>query len=224
MAISNINFDEISESDLLEQISAGVPEGILVDYKREMYGRSDADAKEFLKDVSSFANTAGGHLIIGVDEAAGTPTRITPLHGDSDQDLQRLENLSRDGLEPRISGLRIRALPINGGGYVLILRIPKSWNPPHRVSARNTNRLYGRNSAGAYEFSVEELRVVFTSAASALDRVRAFRAERLAKIDSGDAIVPLAIAVGWFFILCRRPHSDLVARSIWGKHIKLTNY
>lgn len=191
MAISNINFESISESDLLEQISTGVPEGILVDYKREMYGRNDADAKEFLKDISSFANTAGGHLIIGVDEAAGIPTGISALRGDADQDLQRLENLARDGIEPRISGLRMRALPVNGG-YVLILRIPKSWNPPHRVSARNTNRIFGRNSAGTYEFSVEELRIVFTTAATAFDRARAFRAERLARIDAGEAVVPLA--------------------------------
>lgn len=192
MALSNINFDGISEADLVEPISTGVPEGVLVDYKREMYGRSDADAKEFLKDLSSFANTAGGHLIIGIDETAGIPTGISALQGDADQDLQRLENLARDGIEPRISGLRMKSVPINGGGYVLILRIPKSWNPPHRVSARNTNRIYGRNSAGTYEFSVDELRVVFTSAANALDRVRAFRAERLARIDSGEAIVPLA--------------------------------
>jgi hypothetical protein len=191
MSISNKNFDGLSEADLTEQISAGVPEGVLVDYKREMYGRSDTDIKEFLKDVSSFANTSGGHLIIGVDEAGGIPTAITALNDDPDQDLQRLENLVRDGLEPRISGLRMKSLSINGGGYVLVLRIPKSWNPPHRVSARNTNRIYGRNSAGAYEFSVEELRVIFTSAASALDRVRLFRAERLTKIDSGDAIAPL---------------------------------
>src|SRR5215204_1022821 len=168
MTLSNINFDNVSERDLLEQIAAGAPEGVLLDYKREMYGRGDADVKEFLKDVSSFANTAGGHLIIGVDEAAGIPTGITALNDDADQDLQSLENLARDGVEPRIAGLRMKALPISTGGYVVILRIPKSWNPPHRVSARNTNRLYGRNSAGAYEFSIDELRVVFTSAASAL--------------------------------------------------------
>src|SRR5258708_33933805 len=117
MALSNIDFEGISEPDLIEQISAGVPEGVLIDYKREMYGRTDADAKEFLKDVSSFANTAGGHLIVGVDEAAGIPTRITPLQGDFGQDLQRLENLSQVGIEPRISGLRIRSLPITDDGY-----------------------------------------------------------------------------------------------------------
>lgn len=192
MSLSNIAFENISEADLAEQIATGVPEGVLVDYKREMYGNGDADVKEFLKDLSSFANTAGGHLIIGVSENGGVPTGVHPLSGNSDKDLQRLENLARDGIEPRISGLQIKSVQIGAGGYVLVLRIPRSWNPPHRVSARNTNRIYGRNSAGAYEFSVEELRAVFTAAASALDRVRAFRFERLAKIDSGDAIVPLA--------------------------------
>jgi hypothetical protein len=196
MALSSISFEDISERDLLEQIQTGVPEGVLFDYKRDMYSRGDSDVKEFLKDISSFANTAGGHLIIGVDETGGVPTGISALTADSDQELQRLENLARDGIEPRIAGLRMKAVPITAGGFVLVLRIPKSWNPPHRVSARNTNRIYGRNSAGAYEFSVEELRVVFTSAASALDRIRAFRAERLAKIDSGEAIVPLAQNLG----------------------------
>jgi hypothetical protein len=187
VSISNLDFEEIAERHLIEQIQVGVPEGVLVDYKKENYGRTDADIKEFLKDVSSFANTAGGHLIIGIDESDGAPIKINALAGDPDQELQRLENLARDGIEPRISGLRMKSIPISGGGSVIVLRIPKSWSPPHRVSARNTNRIYGRNSAGAYEFSIEELRVVFTSAASALDRVRAFKAERLAKIDSGEA-------------------------------------
>jgi predicted HTH transcriptional regulator len=106
MALSHISFDDLSERDLLDQIQAGVPEGVLVDYKREMYGRTDADVREFLKDLSSFANTAGGHLIIGMDETAGIPTVLTPLIGmDSDQELQRLENMARDGLEPRIAGI-----------------------------------------------------------------------------------------------------------------------
>jgi Putative DNA-binding domain len=225
MALSNKSFEEISESDLNDQVSARVPEGVLLDYKRDLYGRSDADVREFLKDVSSFANMSGGHLIIGIDENAGVPTRVCPLAGDPDQELQRLENLARDGIEPRIARLRMRAVPINAGGFLLVLRIPKSWNPPHRVGAKNTNRIYGRNSAGAYEFNVEELRVVFTSAATSLDRVRAFRAERLAKIDSGEAIVPLArIAVGSFFILFQRLPSVSRAKLIWKELLPLSSY
>jgi Schlafen, AlbA_2 len=112
MALSSISFEDISERDLLDQIQTGVPEGVLLDYKRETYGGGDADVKEFLKDVSSFANTAGGHLIIGIDETGGVPTAISALDGDSDKELQRLENLARDGIEPRIVGLRMRAVPI----------------------------------------------------------------------------------------------------------------
>ena len=155
-----------------------------------MYGPRETTSKNFRRKSLSFANTSGGHLIIGIDEDGGVPIAITP-HGHSDQDLQRFENLARDGIEPRISGLRMGSVAVEGG-YVIVLRIPESWSPPHRVSARNTNRIFGRNSAGAYEFSIEELRIVFTSAANTLDRVRAFRAERLARIDSGEAIVPLA--------------------------------
>ena len=191
MAISGKSFEDIKESDLLDQIQAGVPEGVLVDYKRDTYGRADGDVKEFLKDVSSFANTSGGHLFIGIQETAGVPTEIKALSGNPDEELQRLENLARSGLEPPIAGLRMKTVSISTGGFVLVARIPKSWNPPHRVNAKNTNRIYGRNSAGAYEFSIDELRVVFTSAATALDRIRAFRFERLTKIEAGEAIVPL---------------------------------
>src|SRR5215204_4027733 len=106
MSLSNISFEDISERDLLDQIQAGVPEGPVVEYKRDMYGRADGD--EFLKDVSSFANTLGGHLIIGMDESAGIPNKISALTSDPDQELQRLENLARDGIEPRIVGLRMK--------------------------------------------------------------------------------------------------------------------
>ena len=61
------------------------------------------------------------------------------------------------------------------------------------ISARKTNRIYARNSTGAYELSVEELRVLFASGATTIDRMRAFKAERLARIDAGEAIVPLIV-------------------------------
>jgi Putative DNA-binding domain len=192
MALSNVSFEAISERDLQDLVTAGVPEGVLIDYKLQTYGRTDAEKNEFLKDVSSFANTAGGHLVIGMAESSGLPTAIAPLSGvDPDQELQRLESLARDGIEPRIVGIRMKAVLLTGGGIVIAVRVPKSWNPPHRVSARNTNRIYGRNSAGAYELSIEELRTLFASGATASDRMRAFRAERLARIDSGEAITRL---------------------------------
>lgn len=147
--LANKEFDEIGESDLRQLVEAGVPEGRLVEYKSAAYETGDAGTKEFLKDISSFANSSGGHLIIGMQEAAGGAYALTPLMDiDPDRELQRLENLVRDGLEPRVVGIRMKSIPIDGG-YVFVIRTPKSWNPPHRVSARGRNRFYARTSAGA---------------------------------------------------------------------------
>ncbi len=73
MSILRAAFDSISESDIDQLVSDGIREGLLIEYKRDMYGNADADKREFLKDLSSFANSSGGHLLIGVDEAQGVP-------------------------------------------------------------------------------------------------------------------------------------------------------
>ncbi|MBF8277764.1 MAG: ATP-binding protein [Candidatus Brocadiaceae bacterium] len=200
MSLGTLNFDDISEGDLKELIDNGVPEGLKIDYKRDFYGASDNDKKEALKDVSSFANSFGGHLIIGMDENGGIPTEITGLHRiNADTEIQRLENLVRDGLEPRITGLKIKAILLKSGNSVILIRIPKSWNPPHRVSARNFNRFYVRNSAGAHEVSVEELRSLFNLSASVHDRIQSFRRERLAILSADEG--PMKIGHGGRLIL-----------------------
>jgi hypothetical protein len=50
-----IDPDHIAERDLQSLVENGVAEGILFDYKGELYGASDSEKREFLKDVSSFA-------------------------------------------------------------------------------------------------------------------------------------------------------------------------
>ncbi len=62
MALLNVSFDAVSEAHLRDLVSTGVPEGVFLEYKRTTYGNGDADVKEYLKDVSSFANTHGGDL------------------------------------------------------------------------------------------------------------------------------------------------------------------
>ena len=54
--------DTIREEDLYLLISDGIIEGKTIEYKRDSYGNTDDSKKEFLKDVSSFANTSGGFL------------------------------------------------------------------------------------------------------------------------------------------------------------------
>ncbi len=193
MSLGNLNFDDISLNDLNELINIGVPEGPNIDYKRDLYGNSDEDKKELLKDVSSFANSFGGHLIIGMKEVNGVPTEISGLRNiNPDQEILRITNLTRDGIEPRITGLKIKSIPLESNNYVLVIRIPRSWNPPHRVSARNINRFYIRNSGGTHEVSVDELRSLFIVSSSINDKIRAFRRERLSMLSVDEGPVKIS--------------------------------
>jgi predicted HTH transcriptional regulator len=121
-----------------------------VEYKRETYGTNDDQRREFLADVSSFANAAGGDLVIGMTEAKGTPTGLHPFMGDGDAERLRLEQMARDGLHPGILNLQTRAVPLSGGGFVVVVRVPKSYTPLNRIIFKNSARFWARSSAGKY--------------------------------------------------------------------------
>ncbi len=59
---------EIEENDLQELIDTAVRESKDLDYKESLSVELPSEKKEFLSDVSSFANAIGGYLIYGVKE------------------------------------------------------------------------------------------------------------------------------------------------------------
>src|SRR6516164_11821395 len=86
-------------------------------------------------------------------------------------------------LQPRISNLIMRAVPSPESGYVIVVRIPRSYNQPHRVIHSNSNRFWARSPASPkrYEPNVEELRRIFNEAPLTAERIRAFRTDRIVK-------------------------------------------
>jgi hypothetical protein len=61
-----IPIGEIREEQVAGLIASQAPESLLIEYTRETYRGNDEQRKEFLADVSSFANSQGGDLIIGM--------------------------------------------------------------------------------------------------------------------------------------------------------------
>jgi predicted HTH transcriptional regulator len=174
--------DDITELDLLALISNGVAEGRTIDYKRKLPPNGDADKKEFLADVSSFANSGGGDLIFGVDENAGLPTQITGFQStDTDQEVRRLDSIVASGIQPRIR-YTIKLMPCSGGQKALVIRVERRWSGPHRVVFKGHDRFYGRNSAGKYALDVNELRRAFTLSSTVTERIRAFRTDRINRV------------------------------------------
>ncbi|MBI1775754.1 MAG: ATP-binding protein [Proteobacteria bacterium] len=207
MDLEHLPLESIGETELRGLIEAGVAEQVNIDYKQDRYGGREQDRKEFLKDATSFANTQGGHLIIGMTEKEGIPTRLSPLTGfDTHAELSRLESMLRDSAQPRLLGVQSRVIQVTGGS-VILLRIPRSFNSPHRVGYQGWNKFFVRNSAGAHEASVDELRELFLLLTQVAERVRQFRSQRLELLQTGSAarrvdlrpgvvlhVVPLAAA------------------------------
>lgn len=191
MALFDTPLEKVTEVDLQRLIAAGAAESLYIDYKQATYGGKEADHAELLADVSSFANTVGGDVIIGVAESAGVPTAILSFAGNADDERRRLEDIARTGLEPRIRNLQTRAVPVAAGGAVIIVRVPRSYAPPHRVIYKNRNRFWARASSGKYEPNVEELRHIFTEAPQIAERIAAFRTDRIVRITAGETPVPL---------------------------------
>lgn len=184
--------EEIKESDLDALLANSVSEGKTIDYKAELPGNSGSDRKEFLADVSSFANTVGGDLIFGIAEKRGVPTAIPGLNvSDFDLEIRRLESMIADGIDPRIKQA-IRVVERKGKPSLVVIRVDRSWIGPHRVIFGGHDKFYARNSKGKYPLDVSELRSAFTFASSVTDRIRAFRMDRIAKLIANDAPLPFA--------------------------------
>lgn len=203
--------DQIEFPDIELLVRDKWPEGKTIDYKRETYGNKDADKKELLKDVSSFANTMGGDIVIGVDESGGLPTDIPgAIISDVDKEKLRLEGIIRQGLEPRIE-FGIKHVDTPSGSTVIIIRVQESLVFPHRVVFHGKfGEFWGRSSAGKFSLDTDELRKAFTMSETINQQIRQFRVERVSQIVDGATPVP--ILGGGRFILHLIPTSAFRTR------------
>ncbi len=191
MSLRFVPIEEIAEAHLRALIQDGVAEGRDIDYKLALPGTSADDKKEFLADISSFANAGGGDLVFGVDESAGLPTVVRGLADDLDDAMLRLESSIRDGVAPRIQGVRSHPVPLSSGKGALVLRVPRSFARPHVITFRNHWKFFTRSSNGKHQMDVDEVRAAFVGSEAIAERVRAFRADRLGRVVAGEGAAAL---------------------------------
>jgi len=196
----------ITEDDLNNLVDNSVSEGKTLEFKSKLSLSSEKEKKEFLADFSAFANTDGGDLLFGVAETSGCASGIPGTTVvDEDSELLKIESLLQDSIEPRVQGHKIHALKLANGNHVIIIRIPKSWNAPHRISYNGTEKFYGRNSKGKYSLDVGELRTIFTRGTDASTKVRQFVDSRIAKVRMNEA--PIVIESESLLVLHLLPQS-----------------
>ena len=183
--------ENIDKALLEGLVTNAVSESKTIEYKQAIPTKADSSVGKVLARITAFANTSGGHLLLGVEAKQGVPRKLLGVETqDPDGETLRLEQLLQSRVTPRIPGISIHPVKVDERKYVLVLRVPVSWNSPHRITP--SGKFYGRNSAGNYELDVEELRAAFAMSETISTRIRDFRADRLAKVQDRETPVPLA--------------------------------
>ncbi|HYT46203.1 MAG TPA: ATP-binding protein, partial [Methylomirabilota bacterium] len=188
---------EIEENDLQELIDTAVRESKDLDYKESLSVELPSEKKEFLSDVSSFANAIGGYLIYGVKENkedSGLPVELCGLQLDNPGKFgTTLENIIQTGIDPRLpaSGVHVQVVLLpSKQRWTVVIHIQQSWLRPHMV--KPSGRFFTRSSSGKYALEVSELRTAFELSGRTAELIRDFRAERLGRIAVGEETpVPL---------------------------------
>lgn len=182
----------LTKDDLDSLKENRVMESKTIEYKQKLPGGSDEDRRKFLEDVSSFANTSGGHIIYGIKDEEGEPKEICGLGRiDADSDISRLDSMIRNGIDPRISSIKInRVISEDDRSFTaIVMHIPKSWVAPHMVIYKNYSRFFARNSNGKYQLDVSEIRQAFLLSETVVEKIRNFRVDRITQVESGDALI-----------------------------------
>jgi hypothetical protein len=216
--------DRLTASDLAALVTERVEEGRQLEFKRELPGSKDEDKIELCADVSSFANTGGGYLLFGIDETDGAASGVRGLPGvDVDAAILRIEQILAAGIDPPVPGIAFRRIPTEEDASVIAIHVPRSWRAPHLVKCRASFRMYARTSRGKQPLDAQEIRRTFESAGNAVEAIRRWRDDRIAKILADDT--PIRLEPGAKMVLhlaplesvgdpFRIPASDLVGKAI----------
>jgi predicted HTH transcriptional regulator len=179
--------DSIKISDLQSLIDNEVGENKTIEYKSELKLDSGDERKEFLADITSFANADGGDIIYGIKENPSTnlPSEINGIEIESNDELiRKIESILRDAVSPRIPDVDFKIIECTVNCYVLIMRVGASLLSPHRVTYKGYDKFFSRNAKGKYPMDVNELRTAFTMSHSLTQEIEDYKKELITSIET----------------------------------------
>lgn len=160
----NLFFEKqnLSIQDVQSLIEQQVEETLFLEFKgKGSLDKNDEKKKiEMSKDVSAFANSAGGTLIYGIQEKNHKAASLDFVDGNV-YTKEWLEQVLTSRIQRRIDGLQI--IPIRSdndlGKTVYIINVPESNNVPHMAADK---RFYKRNNVTVLNMEEYEVRQLYS--------------------------------------------------------------
>jgi hypothetical protein len=150
------------EADIENLISEHVQESLSLDYKRcASLDKKDAKSKHDLsKDVSAFANSAGGTLVYGIEEDNNLPKRIDTGFDPNDVTREWIEQVINSSIQRKIEGIKIKQIELkrsNPGKVIYIVSIPQSNRAPHMAENHVFYKRYNFQSIPMEEYELRDV-------------------------------------------------------------------
>jgi hypothetical protein len=152
----NKNIDSLTFENVEWLINNRITEDQRLEYKREVWGNSEANKKEMLKDIVSMANKYGGYIIIGVDE--GDNNEAVSFSNFPDAEARKDEILSSlfANTQPRLQSVKIKIL-IKENVTIMAISIPNSFRKPHMITFSGINQFWIRHDRQKMPMSIDEI-------------------------------------------------------------------
>jgi len=190
---------EIREGDLQTLCDAAYPETDQVEYKEFLPGKKGPDVwhngadtfgdyarDQLFAEVIAFANTRGGHLILGIEESAANPKRAVALRPirDCHELAERLSRAAYSCIERALNDLQIVGVPLGqGSSGAVVFRVRESRSAPHRLM--QDRHCYFRRGESTVRMTMREIQDLTLHTSRGLqqidERLTAFRDDFHAK-------------------------------------------
>ena len=191
-----MSLPDVKAEQIRQLVVNAVTEEFDLDFKQSPYGNSDGDKRALRIDVAALANTAGGVIIIGVEEDDQARATAAPGVQLSDAEVGRMRQIIAPGVSP-MPIVDILAIPddadASSGFYVIA--VPRSANGPHAVLVDNSLRYPKRNGATTRYLSEPEVAAAYRDRTAGVARQQS----RIAEIEL-DAIKRLTLNGPWLLV------------------------
>ena len=166
---------ELTYSDIDDLVNVRQErEGYHLDYKGKI-GEPDRFKKEFSKDISSFGNTDGGYLIIGVDKdynIVGIEQTISNKPVD-----EWFNQVLSTNIDPPVFYYNPKVIPIpDSEKVIVVIHVPESSKKPHMVS--ETHQYFIRLNDSSKPSTHNQVREMFDFSRHRTDEFREFLIKR----------------------------------------------
>lgn len=146
-------------TDIQWLIDNNIEEGTNLDFKASgSLGSSDGIKKEIAKDISAFANSAGGIIVYGLTEQNHKATAFSFIDGNIFT-KEWLEHVISSNIDRRITDLKIYPIRNNSNisETIYVVKIPESDNAPHMSKDGRFYKRFNFESLQMQEFEIRQL-------------------------------------------------------------------